>query len=99
MHKGKIHRRSVEYNLTEHCNLRCRGCGHASPLFPEKFASLATFREDLEALARFREPTQPLDIEPLGFAKLLSLALIEQKEGGAELTDSGRERLRRGRSR
>jgi len=51
MPKGKIHRRSVEYNLTEHCNLRCRGCGHASPLLPEKFASLASFRADLEALA------------------------------------------------
>jgi len=51
MRKGKIHRRSVEYNLTEHCNLRCRGCGHASPLLPEKFASLAAFRADLEALA------------------------------------------------
>lgn len=48
---------------------------------------------ELEALARFREPTQPLDVEPLVFAKLLSLALIEQKEGGAELTASGRERL------
>ncbi len=56
-------------------------------------------REDLETLARFREPTQPLDIEPLVFAKLLSLALIEQREGGAELTDSGRERLRDGRKR
>ncbi len=51
MPDGKVHRRSVEYNLTEHCNLRCRGCGHASPLLPEKFASLDSFRTDLEALA------------------------------------------------
>jgi organic radical activating enzyme len=51
MGDGKIRRRSVEYNLTEHCNLRCRGCGHASPLLPEKFAALAEFRTDLEALA------------------------------------------------
>ena len=51
MRKGKVHRRSVEYNLTEHCNLRCRGCGHASPLLPEKFASLTAFRVDIEALA------------------------------------------------
>ncbi len=50
-------------------------------------------RQDLEALARFGEPTQPLDLEPLVFAKLLSMALIEQKEGGAALTASGRERL------
>lgn len=51
MRTSKIHRRSVEFNLTEHCNLRCRGCGHASPLLPERFASLAAFCADLEALA------------------------------------------------
>jgi organic radical activating enzyme len=49
--KGKIERPSVEYNLTEHCNLACHGCDHASPLLPEKFASLEQFKADLGALA------------------------------------------------
>jgi len=40
-----------EYNLTEHCNLACHGCDHASPLLPEKFARLGDFVRDLEALA------------------------------------------------
>ena len=51
--------------------------------------------EELKTLARFDAEEQPFDIDPLHFAKLLSMALIEQKEGGAELTASGRERLRR----
>ncbi len=45
-------RLSVEYNLTEHCNLSCYGCDHASPLLPEKFAVVEEFSRDVEALAR-----------------------------------------------
>jgi hypothetical protein len=41
---------SVEYSLTEHCNISCHACAHASPLLPEKFASVADFTRDLEAL-------------------------------------------------
>lgn len=54
--------------------------------------------EELETLALFQSPTQPLDIDPHHFAKLLSMALIEQKEGGSELTASGVERLNKGNS-
>lgn len=49
--------------------------------------------DELQTLRRFQAPTQPLDIDPHHFAKLLSLALIEQKEGGPELTASGLERV------
>jgi MoaA/NifB/PqqE/SkfB family radical SAM enzyme len=49
---GKVTRRSVEYNLTEHCNLSCYGCDHASPLLPKKFASVEAFSSDLQALAQ-----------------------------------------------
>lgn len=47
--------------------------------------------EELMALARFHCPTQPVNVDPMVFAKLLSLALIEQKEGGPELTEAGLE--------
>ena len=47
----KLQRPSVEYNLTEHCNLKCYGCDHASPLLPKKFAQLAQFVRDLEQLS------------------------------------------------
>ena len=50
-------------------------------------------QDELNTLALFQSSTQPLDIDPHHFAKLLSLALIEQKEGGPELTASGITRL------
>lgn len=42
---------SVEYSLTEHCNLRCSGCDHASPLLPEYFTPPAMIERDLTMLA------------------------------------------------
>jgi organic radical activating enzyme len=49
---GKIAQRVAEYNLTEHCNLKCAGCDHSSPLLPKKFADLAQFQRDLIALSQ-----------------------------------------------
>ena len=54
--------------------------------------------EELQTLARFTGPKEPLDIDPHHFAKLLSLALIEQKEGGSELTTSGLARIKQSHS-
>ncbi|KFL29433.1 hypothetical protein JP75_20985 [Devosia riboflavina] len=51
--------------------------------------------EELETLARFGSLDQPTDVDPQHFAKPLSLALIEQKEGGPALTTAGREHLTR----
>jgi hypothetical protein len=48
---ARIELYSIEYNLTEHCNLRCHGCDHNSPLMPERYADLDEFRRDLSALA------------------------------------------------
>ncbi|WP_108398063.1 hypothetical protein [Devosia submarina] len=50
--------------------------------------------DELKTLQLFDAPDQPLDIDPQHFAKLLSLALLEQREGGSHLTEAGRERLR-----
>src|SRR5687767_9091206 len=51
MKQRKIFRKAVEFNLTEHCNLKCARCDHASEALPAKFADLDSFRADLEALA------------------------------------------------
>lgn len=48
---SKLATLAVEYNVTEHCNLRCAGCDHASPLVAERFADPAAFRRDVTALA------------------------------------------------
>jgi GTP 3',8-cyclase len=47
----KLQRLSVEYSLTEHCNISCHACAHASPLLAKKFATLADFSRDFAALA------------------------------------------------
>lgn len=49
--------------------------------------------EEFRTLELFAQPEPRPEIDPLHFAKLLSLALIEQKEGGPELTDIGRDRI------
>lgn len=52
--------------------------------------------EEFVTLSSFEHPDATAEVDPAHFAKLLSLALIEQKEGGAELTTPGRERLAMG---
>jgi Radical SAM superfamily/4Fe-4S single cluster domain len=48
---SRIERGNVSYELTEHCNLRCSNCDHASPWMDDKFASLAEFERDIMALS------------------------------------------------
>ncbi len=76
--KPRVHKklscRSVEFNLTEHCNLSCYACDHASPLLPEKFASLKSFSRDLKALARVLHSKQ---FRVVGGEPLLHPQLLE----------------------
>lgn len=53
-------------------------------------------KDEFEVLASFDRSTPLPDIDPQHFAKLLSLALVEQQEGGPQLTDAGRDRLAMG---
>ena len=48
----KITARSLEVNLTAHCNLSCYGCDHASPVHPEGYLSVEELADDLTSLAR-----------------------------------------------
>ncbi|QQR38885.1 hypothetical protein [Devosia rhizoryzae] len=50
-------------------------------------------KEERATLASFVGAEQPQDVDPLHFAKLLSMALLEQKEGGPVLTETGRHYL------
>jgi len=51
MRHGKILARSLEVNLTTHCNLSCYGCDHASPVNPEEYLSVEELAQDLAALS------------------------------------------------
>lgn len=44
---------TLEFNVVEHCNLRCAECSHLSPWMPRSFMELAPFVRDLAALQPF----------------------------------------------
>jgi|KBSMisStaDraftv2_1062788.scaffolds.fasta_scaffold03161_10 MoaA/NifB/PqqE/SkfB family radical SAM enzyme len=50
--RQKVRLFGVEYNLTEHCNLSCYQCDHASPLMAKKFASLEDYERDVRVFAQ-----------------------------------------------
>jgi hypothetical protein len=84
--RQKLRVSAVEYNLTEHCNLSCYQCDHASPLVAKKFASLTEFERDMRALS------QAVDLgelrlvggEPLLHPQLLDFMRITREGGIAE---------------
>lgn len=47
----KIVARSLEVNVTSHCNLSCYGCDHASPVNSEEYLSVDQLAGDLAALS------------------------------------------------
>lgn len=79
--------RSVEYPITEHCNLRCIHCDHASPLLPHRFIDPDQYHRDLEAIAPALH-TQEFNVlggEPLLHPELLELLSLTRTSG---VTDS-----------
>ena len=41
----------IECDIVDHCNLNCRGCGHASNIVPKGFLDVEVFKRDFERLA------------------------------------------------
>lgn len=42
----------VEFNLTDHCNLNCKGCSHFSPLAPAEYQPLEELETSMEFVSR-----------------------------------------------
>jgi len=72
--REKLRVSAMEYNLTEHCNLSCYQCDHASPLMAKKFASLADFERDIRA---FSEAAHVEEFRLVGGEPLLHPELLE----------------------
>ena len=81
--RQKVRLLGVEYNLTEHCNLSCYHCDHASPLMPTKFASLEEYERDIRALAEavHVEEFRVVGGEPLLHPQLLDFLRIARETG------------------
>jgi organic radical activating enzyme len=43
---------TLDYHITEHCNLNCKCCGTYAPLAKEEYTDLATFQSDLQQLSK-----------------------------------------------
>lgn len=50
--QNKFSRNYLEYDVVEHCNLKCKGCGHYSPHLKSKFADIDLFEKDIITLSR-----------------------------------------------
>jgi hypothetical protein len=81
--RPKVKLFGVEYNLTEHCNLSCYQCDHASPLMPSKFASLSDFERDIQAFSEVAhvEEFRLVGGEPLLHPQLLDFMRIARETG------------------
>jgi organic radical activating enzyme len=79
-------RKGVEYSLTDHCNLSCYGCDHASPLLHPRFASPVAFQADLAALQGILHVQHIYLIggEPLIHPEVLEFAQIAKASGIAD---------------
>jgi hypothetical protein len=77
--------RNLEINVTEHCNLRCKGCDHASPVLEKRFI-------DAGLLTRWLEPLRSARIgrlkfiggEPTLHPRLLALIGVAREMGIAD---------------
>jgi len=74
----KIFRQAIEYNATEHCNLKCENCAHSSDMMPPKFTTLKQFEKDLKNLSKVLHANELKIVggEPLLHPKLLDLINI-----------------------
>ncbi len=71
---AKIRQAGIEYCLTEHCNLNCYGCDHATALFSPKFTELEVFEKDLRILS---EVLSAEELRIVGGEPLLHPQLVE----------------------
>ena len=67
----------IEFNLTDHCNLNCKGCSHYSPLAPAEFESLHELENSMRRVAMARNAEMIKDVYLIGGETLLYPKLTE----------------------
>ncbi|MCX4240438.1 radical SAM protein [Paraliomyxa miuraensis] len=92
--EGRIHTRSLEAHVVDHCNLTCAECCSLSPLLPSRFTSPQDLARDLELAARVLAPRvfKLVGGEPLLHPELLELLRVVRRSGIAprvSLTTNG----------
>lgn len=81
--KPTIYDFHFEFHLVEHCNLKCAGCTHFSPLAKESFLSLEEFDSDINRLSELSKGRARfinlLGGEPLLHPKICDFLYITRK--------------------
>lgn len=66
---------SLEFHVTDHCNLNCKGCGHFSCISPVMFADPQAFGRDMTRLAEIMDDIEVITL--LGGEPLLHPAVLD----------------------
>lgn len=67
----------IEFNLTDFCNLNCKGCTHYSPLAPREFESLETLEHSMRKISEAKNSEQVEGVFLIGGETLLYPRLEE----------------------
>lgn len=91
---GRVHTRSLEAHVVDHCNLTCAECCSLSPLLPARFTSPAELAHDLALAVKVLAPRvfKLVGGEPLLHPEIVELARVARRSGVAprlSLTTNG----------
>ena len=75
--------RSLEINVTTHCNLKCYGCGRGSPAYAETYTALPELTDDLSALSKVlhADEFKLAGGEPLQHPRILDIIDVVRDSG------------------
>lgn len=61
----------IEFNLTDHCNLNCKGCSHYSPLAPAEFEPLKSLENSMKHISSAKNARKIKGVYLIGGETLL----------------------------
>lgn len=61
----------IEFNVTDYCNLNCKGCTHYASIAPEEYEPLDTLHDEMEQLSTIKGADKLVDIYLIGGETLL----------------------------
>lgn len=67
----------IEFNLTDYCNLNCKGCSHYSPLAPAEFEDIDSLEFSMQRISGVRNARKIKDVYLIGGETLLYPRLKE----------------------
>lgn len=67
----------IEFNLTDFCNLNCKGCSHYSPLAPAEFEPLGELEHSMKRISEIKDSDKIEEVYLIGGETLLYPQLPE----------------------